>query len=105
MPTVLSHPFTHSHDPQALDAEVVRKLGEVGLEEKADAMAASLSGGQKRKLSVCMALIGDSRVIFLDEPTSGMDPVRYVRACIFPHTLEIHVLVWSRIGYICLPCL
>jgi ABC-type polar amino acid transport system ATPase subunit len=36
---------------QALDAEVTRKLGEVGLEDKADAMAASLSGGQKRKLS------------------------------------------------------
>lgn len=49
------------------------KLREVGLEEKIDAIASTLSGGQKRKLSVCMALIGNSRVIFLDEPTSGMD--------------------------------
>ena len=55
MSTVLSHPFTHSHDAQALDAEVTRKLGEVGLEDKADAMAASLSGGQKRKLSGALA--------------------------------------------------
>jgi ABC-type multidrug transport system ATPase subunit len=51
------------------------KLNEVGLVEKAEALASTLSGGQKRKLSVCIALIGDSKVVFLDEPTSGMDPV------------------------------
>jgi ABC-type multidrug transport system ATPase subunit len=62
--------------PEAeLKQDIAAKLAEVGLTEKADAVAMSLSGGQKRKLSVCMALIGDSRVIFLDEPTSGMDPV------------------------------
>jgi len=46
----------------------------VGLTEKANTRTAALSGGQKRKLSVGIALLGDSRVIFLDEPTSGMDP-------------------------------
>jgi len=37
-------------------------------------LAKNLSGGNKRKLSLAMALIGRSKVIFLDEPTSGMDP-------------------------------
>lgn len=36
-------------------------------------MAESLSGGQKRKLSVGIALIGDAKIVMLDEPTSGMD--------------------------------
>ena len=35
----------------------------------------NLSGGNKRKLSLGMALIGGSKVIFLDEPSSGLDPV------------------------------
>ena len=44
------------------------------LSTKADELAGNLSGGMKRKLCVAMALIGDSRVILLDEPTAGMDP-------------------------------
>lgn len=54
--------------------EVERTIKEVGLEAKVDARAATLSGGQKRKLSVGIALINGSRVVILDEPTSGMDP-------------------------------
>lgn len=38
-----------------------------------DTMAKSLSGGNKRKLSVAMALVADSKLVLLDEPTSGMD--------------------------------
>jgi ABC-type multidrug transport system ATPase subunit len=45
----------------------------VDLVDKADYRAAGLSGGQKRKLSVAIAFIGGSRLIFLDEPTAGMD--------------------------------
>jgi len=47
-------------------------LKEVGLVEQADQMATSMSGGQKRKLSVGIALIGDPKVLCLDEPSSGM---------------------------------
>jgi ATP-binding cassette, subfamily A (ABC1), member 3 len=55
-------------------AAVEKSIAEVGLAEKADTVAASLSGGQKRKLCVAIALLGGSKVVFLDEPTSGMDP-------------------------------
>ena len=53
--------------------EVAEILRAVDLEESASHLAKNLSGGQKRKLSVGIAFIGDSDLIMLDEPTSGMD--------------------------------
>jgi ATP-binding cassette subfamily A (ABC1) protein 3 len=56
------------------ESEIGRWIGVVGLTEKADVPSRSLSGGMKRKLSVAIALVGGSKVVVLDEPTSGMDP-------------------------------
>jgi ABC-2 type transport system ATP-binding protein len=58
--------------PKPRDVEEV--LGLSGLEEKADARARTLSGGQLRRLDFALALVGDPELIFLDEPTTGFDP-------------------------------
>ncbi len=59
--------YPHPRDP-------AETIGLVGLEEKAEARANQLSGGQRRRLDLALALIGDPELIFLDEPTTGFDP-------------------------------
>ena len=49
-------------------------LKKVNLEEKATAVFKSLSGGQKQRFSIATTLINDPKIIFLDEPTTGLDP-------------------------------
>jgi ABC-2 type transport system ATP-binding protein len=58
------------HRPRPVD-EVI---GLVGLEEAADRQVRALSGGQRRRLDVGLALVGDPELVFLDEPTTGFDP-------------------------------
>ncbi|XP_078427106.1 cholesterol transporter ABCA5 isoform X1 [Cetorhinus maximus] len=59
---------------QEIDKEVLNVIKELDMEAIMDVRAEKLSGGQKRKLSMGMAILGDPKVLLLDEPTAGMDP-------------------------------
>ncbi|MFQ5838287.1 MAG: ABC transporter ATP-binding protein [Thermoplasmata archaeon] len=62
--------FGRAADPE----EMSRTLLMVGLMDRADVHARKLSGGEKRKLGIALALVGDPQLVFLDEPTTGLDP-------------------------------
>lgn len=51
-----------------------KQIRDMDLEEYVNVRAEKLSGGNKRKLSVAMAMIGNPPIVFLDEPSTGVDP-------------------------------
>jgi len=62
-------------DESSIAQEVTTRLQQVRLTDSAKSISSSFSGGMKRRLSVAISFIGNPELVFLDEPTTGMDPI------------------------------
>ena len=74
-------------------AEVDRLLDQVGLLEARDRQANRLSGGMKRRLGIAQALIGNPKIIIVDEPTTGLDPDERIKFRNVLSQLSQHVVI------------
>src|SRR5512144_780834 len=61
----------HLHDPRQVADDLLKRFG---LIDAADRRVSTYSGGMRRRLDIAMSLVGKPQVIFLDEPTTGLDP-------------------------------
>jgi len=75
----------HGIRGQAVEARAQELLERFGLTDAADRVARGYSGGMQRRLDIAMALVHDPAVLFLDEPTTGLDP-------------EVRADMWAEIG-------
>ncbi len=66
-------------EARARKKAVYEMLEQVGLYEVRDRMANKLSGGMKRRLGIAQALIGEPKIVIVDEPTTGLDPEERIR--------------------------
>ena len=65
---------------KTIDDKLIKKrvqdvLDQVSLDKNRDTLSIKLSGGLRRRLCIAMGIIADSRVLILDEPTTGLDPL------------------------------
>jgi len=70
--------------PRAIDAKLTGLLEFAGLSGRGGARISALSGGMKRRLTLARALINDPQLVFMDEPTTGLDP-------------QARHLIWERL--------
>jgi ABC-2 type transport system ATP-binding protein len=61
----------HLKNPNAVADELINRFG---MSEAADRRVGTYSGGMKRRIDIAMSLVGNPKIIFLDEPTTGLDP-------------------------------
>jgi len=64
----------YGHSSKTVKVRAIELLCQMGLEEKANKWASSLSGGMKRRLNICLALVHNPEILVLDEPEAGLDP-------------------------------
>ncbi|KAG9125344.1 hypothetical protein FRC07_008009 [Ceratobasidium sp. 392] len=104
-------PYASPDSPEPLEIatkSVEQLLNDCGLESKMHSLAATLSGGQKRRLQLATGLVGDSRIVLVDEATSGVDPLsrraiwraltkaREGRCIVFTtHKLDYRAHIWA----------
>ncbi len=78
------------------DAEARSALADAGLEDNMRTPADMLSGGMKRKIFVAMALASGSEIVFLDEPTTGLDPISRYDVWAAIRRLKSHVILTTH---------